>query len=147
MANAIDFFSKKERSLIKEAIEAAELNTSGEIRVHLVNHCRGDILDCAASMFEKLNMHKTEKRNGVLFYIAVRDKKFAILGDAGINEVTPENFWEEIKTNMQGFFKEDQFAEGLVSGIVMAGDALSKYFPYHSNDKNELPNEISYGDY
>ncbi len=147
MANATDFFSKKERLLIKEAIEAAELNTSGEIRVHLVNHCHGDIMDCAAAMFEKLNMHKTEKRNGVLFYIAVKDKKFAILGDAGINEVTPENFWEEIKTNMQGFFKEDQFAEGLVSGIVMAGDALSKYFPYQSDDKNEISNEISYGDY
>lgn len=146
MVKAEDFFSKEERSRILEAIKAAELSTSGEIRVHLEDACQGEVLDCAATLFEKLNMHKTEKRNGVLFYLAIQNKKFAILGDAGINAVTPDNFWDEIKVTMQNFFKEDKFAEGLVSGIGMAGEALNKHFPYERNDTNELPDEITYGD-
>jgi uncharacterized membrane protein len=146
MAKVDEFFSKDERLRILEAIKAAELNTSGEIRVHLEETCKGEVLDCASFLFEKLNMHKTEKRNGVLFYLAVQDKKFAILGDAGINAVTPDNFWDEIKLTLQNFFKEDQFAEGLVSGIAMAGEALNKHFPYERNDKNELPDDISYGE-
>jgi uncharacterized membrane protein len=146
MVKAEDFFSKEGRTRILEAIKAAELNTSGEIRVHLEDSCQGEVLDCAAMIFERLKMHKTEKRNGVLFYLAIQDKKFAILGDAGINAVTPDNFWDEIKITMQSFFKEDKFAEGLVSGIGMAGEALNKHFPYDRNDKNELPDDISYGE-
>ena len=77
--NAINFFSKEEKELIKSAVKEAELNTSGEIRVHIDNHCREEVMDRAAWWFEKLEMHKTEKRNGVLFYLAVKDHKFAIL--------------------------------------------------------------------
>jgi uncharacterized membrane protein len=146
MVKAEDFFNADQRARILEAIRAAELNTSGEIRVHLEDTCQGDVLDCAAALFQKLNMHKTEKRNGVLFFLALQNKKFAILGDAGINAVTPENFWDEIRLTLQSFFKEDKFAEGLVSGITMAGEALNKHFPCQRNDKNELPDDISYGE-
>jgi uncharacterized membrane protein len=146
MVKADEFFSNDERSRILEAIKSAELNTSGEIRVHLVDTCKGDILDCGAALFKKLNMHKTEKRNGVLFYLAIHDKKFAVLGDVGINAVTPDNFWDEIKLTLQNFFKEEKFAEGLISGICMAGEALNKHFPYEGNDINELPDDISYGE-
>ncbi len=142
---AANFFTKEEKALIKEAIEKAELNTSGEIRLHVDNRCRQDALDCAAAWFKKLKMHETEKRNGVLFYLAVKDKKFAILGDAGINAVTPDNFWESIKEEMQGHFAENRFTEGLVKGIEMAGEKLKTHFPYQTDDKNELSDEISFG--
>ena len=140
-----EFLSKDDKALITNAIKSAELNTSGEIRVHIENKCKTDVLDRAAYIFEKLAMHKTEKRNGVLFYLAVNNKKFAILGDAGINEVTPENFWENIKETMLSYFKEEEFANGLEKGIKVAGEQLKEHFPYLSDDINELSDEISFG--
>jgi uncharacterized membrane protein len=145
MPNAESFFTVEEKKLILQAIQDAEKNTSGEIRVHLENHCKLDVLDRSAYLFEKLKMNKTAKRNGVLFYLAVRDRKFCIIGDAGINAVTPENFWDKIKESMLVFFGKGQFAEGLASGIQMAGKALKKDFPFENDDKNELLDEISFG--
>ena len=142
---AANFFTRDQKKEITNAIARAELNTSGEIRLHVDNRCKIDALDCAAGWFEKLKMHPTEKRNGVLFYLAIKDKKFAIIGDAGINAVTPENFWDDIKEVMLSHFREDKFAEGLIKGIEMAGDQLKKHFPYQSDDKNELPDDISFG--
>ena len=145
MKKAENFFSDEEKQLVTNAIRSAELNTSGEIRVHLENTCKEDVLDRAAFLFAKLKMHKTEKRNGVLFYIAIRDQKFAILGDAGINAQTAEDFWDEIKEVMAGSFKEGKFAEGLATGIEMAGKALKAHFPYQEDDINELSDDISFG--
>ena len=142
---AANFFTKEQKKQIRDAIARAELNTSGEIRLHLDNRCRIDVLDCAASWFKTLKMHETELRNGVLFYFAVKDRKFAIIGDAGINAVTPENFWDNIREEMLAHFREDQFTEGLIRGIDMAGEQLQAHFPYQSGDKNELPDEISFG--
>lgn len=143
---AANFFSKEEKELIKAAVQEAELNTSGEIRVHIDNHCKEDVLDRAAWWFSRLEMQKTEKRNGVLFYLAVKDRKFAILGDAGINEVTPDDFWDTIKERMLDHFKEGEFAAGLNQGILLAGEALKEHFPYQSDDVNELPDDISFGE-
>ena len=143
--NAVNFFSKEEKEVIKSAVKEAELNTSGEIRVHIDNHCKEDVMDRAAWWFEKLEMQKTEQRNGVLFYLAVKDHKFAILGDAGINAVTPEDFWDQIKEQMLASFKEGAFATGLKEGILMAGESLKSHFPYQENDVNELSDEISFG--
>ncbi|HEX3007469.1 MAG TPA: TPM domain-containing protein [Bacteroidales bacterium] len=138
------FLSKDDEKAIIAAIEDAEMCSSGEIRVHIEDHCKADPLDRAALIFAKLKMHKTELRNGVLFYIAYKDHKLAILGDAGINSVVPENFWNDIKETMVPLFKEDKYVEGLCQGIKMAGEKLKAFFPYQNNDKNELPNEISY---
>jgi len=143
--NAINFFSKEEKELIKSAVKEAELNTSGEIRVHVDNHCKEDVLDRAAWWFGKLKMQVTEQRNGVLFYLAVKDRKFAILGDAGINEVTPVDFWDHIKDKMLTSFSQGAFATGLQEGILMAGQALKEHFPYQDGDVNELSDEISFG--
>jgi uncharacterized membrane protein len=140
-----NFFTEKEKKSIEEAIAEAELNTSGEIRVHIEGVCADNVLDRAAYVFEKLAMHKTEQRNGVLFYLAVNDRKFAILGDAGINKVTPANFWENIKEKMSDYFKENKVAEGLITGINMAGEKLKAHFPYKKDDINELPDDISFG--
>jgi len=144
--NAASFFTKTEKERIRAAVAEAERNTSGEIRVHLDNHCRGDVMDRAAWWFKKLEMHKTELRNGVLFYMCVKDRKFAILGDAGINQVTPEDFWDNIKEKMQASFTEGSFTDGLVTGILMAGQQLQEHFPYQKGDVNELSDEISFGE-
>jgi len=143
--NAINFFSKEEKALIKSAVKEAELNTSGEIRVHVDNHCREDVMDRAAWWFEKLEMQKTQQRNGVLFYLAVKDHKFAILGDAGINAVTSDDFWDKIKEKMLTSFNDGKFATGLQDGILMAGEQLKEHFPYQDDDVNELSDDISFG--
>ncbi len=138
------FFTKEEEKVITDAIKTAENNTSGEIRVHVENYDKDDVLDRAVYWFEKLGMHKTKERNGVLFYLAVDARKFAILGDSGINAKVPEGFWDEIKDTMVEYFKEGKFAEGLAKGILMAGEQLKKYFPHQKDDINELSDEISY---
>jgi uncharacterized membrane protein len=142
---AKSLFSKEQIQQITDAIKEAELNTSGEVRVHIEQKCKGDALDRATNVFETLKMHKTEQRNGVLFYLAVKDHKFAILGDAGINQKTGDQFWSEIKDLMQDKFRTGLFTDGLTEGIKMAGLKLKAHFPYQSNDKNELSDEISFG--
>ncbi len=139
------FLTKDQQSAIVQAIADAEKATSGEIRVHLESSCKGDVLDNAAYIFKKLKMHKTALRNGVLIYLAVNDRKFAILGDAGINAKVPEDFWDQIKETMTVHFVNGDFTTGLTQGIQMVGDKLKAYFPIMSNDTNELSNEISFG--
>jgi uncharacterized membrane protein len=143
---ASQFFNEEQKKLITDAVKEAEVNTSGEIRVHIESDCKEDVLDRAAFIFEKLEIHKTELRNGVLFYLSITDKKFAILGDAGINAVTPDNFWEVIKETVINHFKKSEFDIGLSTGIKMAGQALKEHFPYQKDDVNELSDEISFND-
>lgn len=143
--NADRYFTAENKLQIANAIRVAELNTSGEIRVHIEKYCKDDALDQAAYVFEKLEMHKTKLRNGVLFYLAIEDHKFAILGDAGINQKVPEDFWEKTKEVVLSKFKEGNITEGLTSGILKAGEKLKEHFPYLEGDKNELSNEISFG--
>lgn len=138
-------FTKAEKKQITDAVGEAESHTSGEIRVHLERRCREDVLDHAAFIFAELGMHKTEQRNGVLFYISFEDHKLAILGDAGINAKVPDDFWEHIKDHMVRAFKSGNYADGLSEAIIMAGKALAEHFPKGDDNPNELSNEISYG--
>ena len=140
-----EFLGKENEVLIVKAIEKAEHQTSGEIRVHVESKCREEVLDRAAWLFKKLKMHETKDRNGVLIYLSINDRKFAIIGDAGINKVVPEGFWNDIKEMMIDHFKKGEFAIGLVEGIEKTGEHLKQYFPWQENDINELPDEISYG--
>ena len=140
-----NFFDVRQKVEITTAIQEAELNTSGEIRVHIENELNGDVLDRAAYIFEKLGVHNTKERNGILFYLAFGSKKYAILGDAGINEKVEDNFWDEIKDEMSKNFNKEDFAEGLITGIILTGEQLKKHFPYQTDDVNELSDEISFG--
>jgi len=142
--SAIDFFSGEQRDDIKQAIMNAELDTSGEIRVHIDSKCKGEVMDRAFQVFKKLRMHDTGLRNGVLFYLAVKNRKFAIIGDKGINEVVPEDFWEELKSDMLDAFREEKFTDGLIDGITRTGTHLKEHFPYQADDVNELSDEISF---
>lgn len=143
--SAKKFFSEEQRKAIQKAIVAAELNTSGEIRVHIDDECKEEVLDKAANTFFMLKMDATKLRNGVLFYLAVKDKKFAILGDKGINEKVPADFWDNIKETVLANFKQNEFTSGLCKGIEMAGEKLKSHFPLQKNDTNELSNEVSFG--
>lgn len=142
--SARNFFTPEQQEDIKQAILNAELNTSGEIRVHVQKKCTGDILDCAADIFHKLGMDKTTAHNGVLIYVAVENRSFAIIGDSGINAVVPVDFWESTKKLMINHFRDGNFADGLVAGINKAGEQLKKHFPYQRDDVNELTDEISF---
>jgi len=143
MSKTEDFLSKAEEQEIVHAIVEAEKNTSGEIRVHIEEHSEKSPLDRAQEVFFELKMDETQDRNGVLFYVCVSDKKFAIIGDKGINEAVESDFWDCTKDTVIANFKEGNFKKGLVEGILRAGERLKKYFPYQSDDTNELSNEIS----
>ena len=140
-----DFFTASEQEAIQASIATAELNTSGEIRLHVDDKCPGDPVAKAIQVFEKLKMHETELRNGVLIYLAVKDHKLAIIGEKGIDEAVPDDFWDVIKNDLVSRFKEGKYTEGLVEGIHASGEQLKAHFPYQSDDTNELSNDISFG--
>ena len=144
MSNAITILNHEEDRRVVEAIKQAELNTSGEIKVHIENRCKGDVEQRSLVVFDKLKLNETQLRNGVLIYLAVKDRKFAILGDEGINKVVEDGFWNDVKDLMAAAFKEGRFAEGLERGIQRCGEKLKTYFPYQSDDINEIPDDISY---
>ena len=129
------------------AIQQAEITTSGEIRVHLEDKCpTPEPLDRAAQIFAELGMHRTAQRNGVLFYLAWQDRRFAVIGDAAINAAVPDDFWEMTKETVLAHFREEKYVEGLGRGIKLVAEQLQKYFPYDAaTDQNELDDSISYG--
>ena len=144
MSNAITILNREEDHRVVEAIRLAELNTSGEIKVHIENRCKGDVEERSLVVFNRLKLNETQLRNGVLIYLAVKDHKFAILGDEGVNNVVEEGFWNDIRDLMASAFKEGRFADGLEQGIQRCGEKLKAYFPYQSDDINEITDEISY---
>lgn len=144
MSSIKTFFTGEQQKQIEAAIIEAEKNTSGEIRVHIENNCKGEVVQHAIKVFERLKMHQTKERNGVLIYLAVDDHKFAIIGDEGINNKVGPTFWDNIRDHMSKLFQQQQFAQGLCDGIVMAGEELKKDFPLQHNDKDELSNEVTF---
>lgn len=130
---------------LKSAIASAEDKTSGEIRLYIEEECEADVMDRAAFIFEKLKMHETELRNGVLLYVAFGHKKFAVIGDAGIHQKVGEEFWRSVKQKIVAAFKEGNYVDGLTTAIQDTGEVLSKFFPPRANDKNELPNDVVIG--
>ena len=144
MSNAITILNREEDQRVVEAIRQAERNTSGEIKVHIENRCKGNVEQRSLYIFDKLKLNETQLRNGVLIYLAIKDHKFAILGDKGINDMVEDGFWNDVKDLMLNQFKEGHFAEGLEQGIMRCGEKLKAYFPYQSDDINEIPDDISY---
>lgn len=138
-------FTPEDLASIEQEIARAEKLTSGEIRVFIDTHCKEDVLDHAAFVFKELQMHKTSLRNGVLIYIALKDHKFAILGDVGINQKVPADFWDSIRDEMRDLLKSEKHTEALIRGIRRAGEELSAHFPFQQGDSNELSNEIKFG--
>ena len=136
--------SEEDEAQVMAAIRAAEARTSGEIRVHVEHRATGDALSAARSWFHRLGMDKTKARNGILFYVAVDERAFAIVGDAGIHARVGDAFWQALRDRMQGAFAGGSPATGLSKAIEEAGQRLAEHFPRKKDDRNELSDEISY---
>ncbi len=145
MSKVEDFLTHEDEQEIVKAICMAEEKTSGEIRIHLEKKSDKKAYDRAVEVFHQLHMHETKEANGVLIYVAIKDKTFAICGDKGIHNKVSGDFWETTKNTIQAQFKIGNFKQGLIDGVLIAGEQLKKYFPYQKNDNNELSNEISVG--
>ena len=145
MSKVEDFLSAADEAEIVEAIRQAEKETSGEIRVHIEKTFDGDHFERALEIFHLLKMDNTKQENGVLIYVAVEDRNFVIYGDKGINDVVSNDFWESTRDVMQQQFKKGDYTQGLVDGVLSAGQQLKNHFPWDANDVNELSNEISKG--
>ena len=140
------FFSQDEQRAIQRAIEGAESGTSGEIRVHLDRRCAGDPVEAARAWFDRLGMRATAQRNGVLLYLAITDRKFALYGDEGVHGVLPEGTWERLRDAMVAEFSKGRFVEGIAGAVAAIGDALKTHFPRAAEDKDELSDELSTSD-
>lgn len=143
------FFKKKLISLSDEArlikaIQSAELQTSGEIRVHLEKTSKSDPLEECKKKFAELNMHQTKDRNGILFYLAIKSKSFAVWGDEGIHQKVSDEFWKSITDCAIGYFKQNDLMTGIEKSVELCGEKLKLHFPLQTDDKNELTNDISY---
>lgn len=136
--------TKDEQDIIVQAIREAENKTSGEIRVHIAKHCKGDVLERAAEVFDRLKMHETALRNGTLIYVAPNEKQLAVIGDTGINDVVPPGFWDKDIQLMLSYFKEGKLTEGICEGVQQIGNLLKEYFPAKDQNPNELPDDISF---
>jgi len=145
MSKVDTFLTREEEQSIVDAILVAERNTSGEIRVHIEARSPIDAFSRAQQLFHYLKMDNTKDRNGVLIYVAVEDHCFVIYGDSGIDQVVPKDFWESTKEVMEAHFKRGEFKEGIIAGVLKAGEELQKHFPWEHGDQNELSDEISRG--
>lgn len=145
MSKVEDFLTKAEEAEVVEAIRLAEKNTSGEIRVHLEKETSIAPIERAVEVFHELRMDTTQLRNGVIIYVAVKSKQFAIYGDQGINDKVDDDFWDCTKDIMVNHFKTGNNVQALVEGIHNAGEQLKKHFPFEDDDTDELSNEISKG--
>ncbi len=141
---AEDFLTEAELKQVREAVGKAEERTSGEIRVHLEDHIEEDVLDHAAFIFEELGMHRTRDRNGVLIYLSVADRKVAVVGDQGINARVPANFWNDVVAVLKLHLAAGKRAYGLMEAVHMVGEKLRAFFPLLPDDRNELPNDVSF---
>lgn len=142
-----EFFSEEEKKQLIDAIQKAEHQTSGEVRIFIESKCKFvDALDRAQEIFYSLKMNETEMRNATLVYVAVKDKQAAVFGDEGIHQKVGEHYWKEVVSKMLMHFRKEKLADGVCRAIYDLGEALKTHFPYNSNtDKNELPDEIVFG--
>ena len=135
--------SNNDSDRIVEAVAKAEKNCSGEIRVHVQKRCPADIQTAAEAKFNELKMYETAQRNGLLIFVAIKDKKFAIIGDEGIHKAVSDEFWQKTADAMKSKFVQGDIAGGIIEGVLAAGEQLKQFFPYQSDDVNELSNEVS----
>jgi uncharacterized membrane protein len=141
----VSFLNALDHERILRAIREAEAGSSGEVRVHVASGEATDAQAAAAAEFERLGMTRTERRNGILFFVAPRSRSFAVLGDRGIHEKCGPAFWSDIAAAMEADFREGRFTDGIVKGVARAGEALARHFPREAGrtDVNELPDEVS----
>ena len=138
-----DFASAADLDAVAAAVAQAEARTAAEIRVHLDHRCAGEPMARAVAVFERLGMHRTALRAGVLVYIAVADRKLAVIGDAGIHARVGQEYWDRIVGRVLAFLREGHAREGLVEAVGEIGTALAEHFPRDRDDRNELSDRVS----
>ena len=141
-----DFIPHEGQRRIADAITAAERHTTGEICVHVTPRCRGDVMKRAAKTFNRLHLYSTKRRNAVLIFVAYDDRKFAILGDTGVNDAVPEGFWDGEVEELGTYLKAGRPVDGICAVITRMGERLAEYFPGERDDENELSNEVTFDD-
>lgn len=141
------FFHEEDTRLIVKAIRHAEQRTSGEVRVFVESRCSWmDAMDRAAEIFMTLKMEKTDHRNAVLVYVALKDRQLAVFGDEGIHQKVGSEYWNKVVAEMLASFNKDNYAKGIADCVIQIGEALTNHFPFdRGTDKNELPDEIVFG--
>lgn len=143
MSTVNKFLTRREEEEIIKAIQIAEDNTSGEIKVHLESTLQKDPIERASEVFDQLQIYETDQKNGVLIYIAVEDRSLVILGDSGINDIVGPDFWNTTRDKILNGFTNGNIKQGLIDGIISIGEKMKKYFPYKKGDANELSDDIS----
>ena len=137
------FLSEDDLDAVARAVAAAEKQTSAEVRVHLDHACPGDALPRAIKVFERLGMHKTPERHGVLVYISVTDRKLAVIGDKGIHERVGEAYWRELVDAVRDRMRGERPRDGLVHAVSELGAVLGRHFPRRPDDTNTLSDAVS----
>ncbi len=139
-----DFIPEQGQRLITRAITEAERRTSGELCVHVTPYCRGDVMERARHTFDQLQLYRTEHRNAVLIYVAFVDRRFAILGDRGIDERVPDGFWDDAAALLKRYLKAGLPVDGICRTVALLGEHLAAYFPAQRDDVNELSNDVTF---
>ena len=142
--NAPTFIKQLREDEIVAAVRAAELKTSGELRIFISHKSVTDPVAAAQEEFTRLGMEKTRERNAVLIYLAPAMRKFAVIGDLGVHARCGDSFWQELARAMTEQFRNSEFTEGIVQGIKRAGDLLAEHFPRQPDDRNELPDQVEH---
>ncbi len=132
---------------IEDAIAHLESQTSAELRVYIERYMSDcdegcSVVERALRVFEQLEMHATQARNGVLIYIAYKDHRCAVIGDSGIHQYVGEDFWQQQCTLMTADFKQHRYTDGVVHCIRRIAEKLAAHFPIQPDDSNELDNEV-----
>jgi len=139
------FISVSDLDMVAQAVAEAERHTSAEIRVHLDPRCPGDAVARAVEVFVRLGMHRTAERNGVLIYVAIEDRKLAVIGDAGIHARVGETYWQVLVADVSAHFREERPRDGFLHAVREVGQALGRHFPRRPDDPNELIDVASIG--
>jgi uncharacterized membrane protein len=139
------FVSEVELDAVARAIAEVEAVSSAEVRVHLDHRCPGEAMAQAVGVFERLGMHRTALRHGVLIYVAIADRKLAVIGDQGIHARVGDEYWRGLVATITGEFRQGHPGDGLVTAVRDLRDVLATHFPRRPDDQNELSDEVSIG--
>ena len=130
---------------VEAAVRAAELRTSGELRVCISRfYFWGDVRRAGERAFRHLKMERTRHRNGVLLFVVPLRRRFVVLGDVGIHQLVAPGFWSDVAARLGAAFKAGERTGGLERAVAEIGEALAARFPPAPGPNvNELPDEVA----